>query len=111
MKDLKMNQTSNFGLSANAIEWITRVLKVFPEVEEAIIFGSRAKGTEKPGSDIDIAIKGNLDDYRLTERLRLMLQEGLYLPYFFDIVDYEKIENPALKEHIDRVGKLFYKQS
>ncbi|MBP7282689.1 MAG: nucleotidyltransferase domain-containing protein [Leptospiraceae bacterium] len=111
MKDLKTNQTDNFGLSVNAIEWITRVLKVFPEIEEAIIFGSRAKGTEKPGSDIDIAIKGNLEDYRLTERLRLMLQEGLYLPYFFDIVDYERIENPALKDHIDRVGKLFYKQS
>ena len=54
MKDLKTNQTDNFGLSVNAIEWITRVLKVFPEIEEAIIFGSRAKGTEKPGSDIDI---------------------------------------------------------
>ena len=37
-----------------------------------------------------------------------MLQDGLYLPYFFDVLDYSKITNPDLKDHIDRVGKLFY---
>lgn len=104
-----MNAETDFGLSPEAREWITRVLRVFPEVKEAIIFGSRAKGTARPGSDIDLALKGELTDFHLVERLRHMLDEGLYLPYFFDVVDYARISNPALKEHIDRVGKLFYR--
>lgn len=104
-----MNAETDFGLSGEARKWITRVLKVFPEVKEAIIFGSRAKGNHKPGSDIDLAVKGAFEDYHLVERLRHMLDEGLYLPYFFDVVDYDRISNPSLKEHIDRVGKLFYR--
>ena len=106
-----MNETNNFGLTSESIEWIFRVLRVFPEIEEAIIFGSRAKGNCKPGSDIDLAVKGNFQNYNFVERIRNMLEEGLYLPYFFDVVEYNKISNPSLKEHIDRVGKLFYKKN
>ncbi len=105
-----MNEASNFGLSTESTDWILRVLKVFPEIEEAIIFGSRAKGNSKPGSDIDIAVKGHFPEYTFTERIRNMLQEGLLLPYFFDVVDYDHISDLALKEHIDRVGKIFYKK-
>ncbi len=105
-----MNETAKFGLSAENIEWILRALRVFPEIEEAIIFGSRAKGSHKSGSDIDIAVKGQFPEYTYPERIRTMLEEGLYLPYFFDVVDYNKIDNPSLKEHIDRVGKLLYRR-
>ncbi len=52
--------------------------------------------------------KGNFPEFNYPEKLRTMLQDGLYLPYFFDVVDYFKITNPDLKEHIDRVGKIFY---
>lgn len=103
-----MNELNEFGLSEEAMKWILRVIGVFPEIEEVIIFGSRAKGTYKPGSDIDFAIKGNLPDFSYPEKLRSMLEEGLYLPYFFDVLDYSKIKNPELKDHIDCVGKIFY---
>jgi len=73
-----------------------------------IIFGSRAKGTSKPGSDIDFAIKGQFPDFTYPEKLRNLLEDGLYLPYFFDVLDYSKITNQDLKEHIDCVGKVFY---
>ena len=76
-----------------------------------IIFGSRANGNFSPGSDIDLAVKGNLPDFRMVEKLRNMLENGLYLPYFFDIIDYGDIKEPALKAHIDRVGKVFYKKT
>ncbi len=103
-----MKNLNQFGLSEEATKWILRTIHVFPEIEEVIIFGSRAKGTYKPGSDIDLAIKGNFLEFNYPERLRTMLQDGLYLPYFFDVVDYSKITNSNLKEHIDRVGKIFY---
>ena len=105
-----MNRMTEFGFSAESAEWILRVLRVFPEIDEAVIFGSRAKGNFKPGSDVDIAVKGRFPEYTYSERIRNMLQEGLYLPYFFDVVDYARIKEPSLKEHIDRVGKVFYRK-
>ena len=106
-----MQTCNEFGLSDESMKWILRVFKVFPEIEEVFIFGSRAKGNYQPGSDIDIAVKGNFPEYNYTEKIRNMLEEGLYLPYFFDVVDYNKITNQNLKEHIDRVGKVLYSQS
>ncbi len=104
-----MNQQNEFGIYAEAYKWIQRAFLMFPEIYEVVIFGSRAKGNFQPGSDVDLAIKGHGLDYSYTEKVRNLLQEGLYTPYFFDVVDYDKISNAALKEHIDRVGKVFYK--
>jgi predicted nucleotidyltransferase len=103
-----MKNYNELGLSEDSTNWILRVIQVFPEIEEVIIFDSRAKGVSKPGSDIDFAIKGNFPGFNYPEKLRTMLQDGLYLPYFFDVLDYSKITNPELKNHIDRVGKVFY---
>jgi predicted nucleotidyltransferase len=103
-----MKTYNEFGLSEESTKWILRAIQIFPEIEEVIIFGSRAKGNSKPGSDIDFAIKGNFPEFNYPEKLRTMLQDGLYLPYFFDVLDYSKITNPDLKGHIDRVGKVFY---
>jgi hypothetical protein len=36
------------------------------------------------------------------------LNEHSNLPYKFDIVHYEKIQTPELKDHIDRVGKRLF---
>ncbi len=104
-----MNQKNDFGISAESYKWIQRVFGIFPEIDEVIIFGSRAKGNYTPGSDIDLAIKGRDLEYNYPEKVRHMLEDGLYTLYFYDVLDYNKITTPALKEHIDRVGKLFYK--
>jgi predicted nucleotidyltransferase len=103
-----MKTYNEFGLSEESTKWILRVIQIFPEIEEVIIFGSRAKGNHKPGSDIDFAIKGDFPEFNYPEKLRTMLQDGLYLPYFFDVLDYSKITNQELKGHIDRIGKVFY---
>ncbi len=52
-----MNNLSNkFGLTDRDIQTIHDILYKYPEVSLVHIFGSRAKGTSKPGSDIDLAI-------------------------------------------------------
>ncbi|MGA2298610.1 MAG: nucleotidyltransferase domain-containing protein [FCB group bacterium] len=105
-----MNDLNNFGLSEKAMELIFRVFKGFPEVEKVIIFGSRAEDNFKPGSDIDLVIKGENIDNSMAEVIRNLLQEGLYLPYFFDVLDYKSIKNEKLKSHIDLYGVVFYEK-
>ncbi len=85
-----------------------RIFDLFQEVPggtELILFGSRAKGNFREGSDIDLALKGP----NLTHEYRSQLlckYEDLYLPWKLDVVLYHSIETPALKEHIDRCGIL-----
>lgn len=99
-----------FGLSENALSIIQNELASHIEIEQASIFGSRAKGNHKPGSDIDIAIIGKNLDALLALNINGKLNESSPLPFRFDIVNYNDISNPDLKSHIDRVGKIFYKR-
>ena len=97
------------GLSKSELDEITVIFKKFPEIQEAILFGSRAMGTFKPGSDVDIALKGRIT-LQVLARLKASLEEESSLPYLFDIADYHTIETPAFKEHVDRHGKSIYKR-
>ena len=73
-----------------------------------VLFGSRAKGNYKPGSDIDLAVKGDRVSPRIVAQLADCLNEETPLPYFFDVVHYETLDNQALVDHIDRVGIVIY---
>lgn len=92
-----------YGLSDKQLEEILTIIIANPAVEEAILFGSRAKGNYRKGSDVDIALKGdklNLNDvFSIANQL-----DDTYLPYTFDIVLYHHIKDPNVIEHIDRVG-------
>ncbi len=101
----------NTGLKKRDIDDILKALKQCPEVEEAIIFGSRAKGNCKPGSDVDLAVKGKNVTHDIVLKLLELLNEELSLPYFFDVVHYEKINSRELVDHIDRVGEIVYSAS
>lgn len=98
------------GLSRENISNIRRVLRKFKEVQEAVLYGSRAKGNYKSGSDIDIALKGEQLNLRLLNKIDLDLDE-LFLPYTFDISIYDHISNKDLVAHIQRVGKILYQKN
>ncbi len=95
-----------YGLSAASGQCITDILSRCSSVREAILFGSRAKGNYKPGSDIDIAVKGDISKDQLA-RLLAAFEEST-LPYFVDVVVYANLNNEALRDHIDRVGKPLF---
>lgn len=97
-----------FGLDQKDIDHIITALRQFPEITAAIIFGSRAMGTQKPGSDIDIALLGDQISHRTLARLNDLLQEELPIPFFFDIIHYNGINSTSLRNHIDRVGISIY---
>lgn len=96
-----------FGLSEEDYQIICRLFREHPSVEEVIVFGSRALGTAQEASDIDLAIKGPVNQETLA-LLKSRLEEELSLPYFFDLVAYPSIGNPDLKKHIDEYGRVFY---
>ena len=92
------------GLTHADIKRIAAAIKQFPEIDDAVIFGSRAKETYKNASDVDLSIKGRAVTSETIKRLNFLLNEELPLPYFFDVVHYESLESQQLVEHIDRVG-------
>ncbi|BFN05005.1 nucleotidyltransferase domain-containing protein [Clostridium tetani] len=72
----------NFGLRESDLEYIVNIISGFDEIEKAYIFGSRAKGNYKPGSDIDIAIYGENINLDILSKLNSILEEKSPMPYF-----------------------------
>ena len=98
-----------FGLSENTYQIICSILSNFTEIEKAIIYGSRAKGNYRIGSDIDLALIGTELTIDIVINLLNILDET-DLPYNFDVSLYKSIDNMELKEHIDRAGIIFYQK-
>ena len=95
------------GLSKKIWNEITKVFENFPRIIEVILFGSRAMGNFREGSDIDLAIKG--ENIELNDLLDIEAAlEDLQLLYTFDVINYSKLTNPDLKAHINRVGIQVY---
>ena len=96
-----------FGLNDNTRKKIQSVFTKYSQIETVIIYGSRAKGNYKTGSDIDLTIKGQGLNFPLIYKIEQDLDD-LYLPYTFDISIFSNIDNTNLIGHINRVGKVFY---
>ncbi|MBI2512004.1 MAG: nucleotidyltransferase domain-containing protein [Opitutae bacterium] len=97
-------------LSERALAQICGVLSRFPEVEEAVLFGSRAKATHKPGSDIDLALTGPDLDWRILGRIYDSLDD-LLLPYRFSLILLDGNTDAAVAAHIARVGIPIYRSA
>jgi predicted nucleotidyltransferase len=99
---------NRFGITEKSYNYIVSYLKTKPQIEAVILFGSRAKGNYKRGSDIDLAIKGKESSPELAIDIESFINEEIPVPYTVDVVDYNSLKKKELKEHIDRVGVLFY---
>jgi uncharacterized protein len=97
------------GLSDVAIQAMQSVFARHDVIVQAILYGSRAMGTYREGSDIDLTLKGSLDH---AELLKIELElDDLMLPYNIDLSLHHQIDNPELLDHIDRVGLCFYERA
>lgn len=97
----------NTGLENEDIRRIKAVFTNYPEVERVLLYGSRAMGTYRPASDIDLALIGENIDSSLQTTIEFELDD-LMLPYKFDLSIYDRIKNSALQAHIERVGITLY---
>lgn len=97
------------GLSEETVGKVQSVFRRFPEIQVAILYGSRAKGCAKPGSDIDITLVGDLGDdtlWRVDDAL-----DELLLPYRFSLSAYAALRDEEFIAHIQRVGIPFYRRT
>ena len=101
---------NKFGIYPSSFQLLIDSLFKFKEIEKAIIFGSRAMGNYKEGSDIDLAVEGEYIDINTITKLSSFLNEELPIPYFIDVVDIKTINEPLLKEHIFKEGKVIFEQ-
>jgi predicted nucleotidyltransferase len=101
---------NHFGLNATTLNSISSVLLNHPQVEQAILYGSHAKGNYKNGSDINLTLVGSHDlDLSVLSKIIRELDD-LLLPYMIDISIYHLIQDPDLIDHIQRVGILMYQK-
>ena len=107
--DRDFGNGKRFGIEESLFLRMIRALADNPAVEEVIIYGSRAKGVNKAGSDIDLVLKGERLDLEELNKITLALDD-LLIPYTFDLSIYHRIDNPELLEHIKRVGRTIYRR-
>lgn len=96
-----------FGLDENTIAEIRNIFVNYPQIEKVILYGSRAKGAYKNGSDIDLTLIGEDINLSIVCKLQCDLDD-LMLPYTFDISIYKQISNADLVEQINKTGVCFY---
>jgi uncharacterized protein len=103
--------TLRFGLKETTIQKICDVLARYPQVKKAVLYGSRAKGDYKNGSDIDLTLLGE-------EELTLNIMCGiigeldnLLLPYTIDLSIFRDIKDEEVIAYIERVGVPFYEKT
>jgi predicted nucleotidyltransferase len=96
-------------LPDSAIAAIQQVLASYPEVETAILYGSRAMGRHRPASDIDLTLIGPRLSSGTLARIDADLDD-LLLPWVIDLSVFASITHPALLAHIERVGRVLYRR-
>ena len=98
------------GLSDQTLQKIRDVFVRYPQVEEAVLYGSRARGDYKNGSDIDLTLRGSTElTHTILSRIANDLDDQL-LPYTIDLSIFKNICNPEMIEQIERVGVALYKK-
>ena len=102
-----MTSSPLFGLPPATLEKLSRVFAAHPAIDRVLIYGSRAKGTYRHGSDIDLCIKGRALPFSEFVQIEDQIDD-LMLPYTVDLSHYRQIDNPDLVAHIDRVGVVIY---
>ena len=105
MEFLKIEIT---GLSARDIFTITSIFNKYTSIKEVRLFGSRANGSFKKGSDIDLAVMNNDISEQDIIKIRNEFEES-DIPFFVDFINYNTLPESELKEHIKKAGVLFYK--
>jgi predicted nucleotidyltransferase len=97
-----------FGLPDYTLQTLKKIFEKYDGIEQAVLYGSRAMGNHKTGSDIDISLFTN-GTFTFDDLLHITGDfDNSDMPYFVDVSVYQNLKNADLKAHIDRVGKRLY---
>jgi uncharacterized protein len=89
---------------------ITHAAERYTQIERICIFGVRVLEKAKLGSDIDLAVITSSVNLKVLASLHDNLDEQIILPYLFNIIHLDMIENKSLREYIVQFGKLIYEK-
>jgi predicted nucleotidyltransferase len=98
-----------YGLSERSMNTLNALFRQYAGIQKVILYGSRAMGNYRNGSDIDIVLE--VDKSLFSDKELSRLNDDFYesdLPYFVDCSIYADLQNQDLKEHITRVGQALY---
>ena len=111
MPNYPMNkkEKNSFGLVDRDMKTLQGIFKKYPDVKNVFVFGSRAKGTYKQGSDIDLAIMNEGVKDTFIRKMKSDFEDSS-LPYTVDLVNYPTLKHSELKNHIDRVGVPLFRK-
>jgi predicted nucleotidyltransferase len=98
------------GLTVRQLTEIVKIFANYNEIEEAVLFGSRAMGNYKKASDVDIVLFGENVINHIISSIQVDFEDS-QIPYFFDVLNYKKITSDELKQHIEVYGKTIYKKT
>jgi uncharacterized protein len=101
-------ESGRFGLGPAQLEEIMGVIASVDRVERAVVFGSRAMGTHKPGSDVDICVFGRELDAEAVSELSRRLNNETTTAFVIDVLGYAAIDSPSLRHHIDQEGVVIF---
>ncbi len=110
MRSQNEKPLNEFGLSEKSMGIIFSIYEKYPQIERVIVYGSRAMGNFREGSDIDMTIiaDGVFSDDDL---LRVADDfDNSMLPYLVDVSDFSQLKSESLKDHIRRRGKVLYQR-
>lgn len=99
-----------YGLKEIELARLNALFSINERIERVILYGSRAKGTYKPFSDVDITLVGDELTHEDLNRIILAIDD-LLLPYQFDISIFHQLKNDTLIDHINRRGIVIYEKS
>ncbi|MCK5145753.1 nucleotidyltransferase domain-containing protein [bacterium] len=99
-----------YGISAKSYNYMMSVMHAQQAVEKVVLFGSRAMGNARKGSDIDLALFGKKLTLNDARTVSILMNEKGPVPYCVDVLIYHEIKNKALRKHIDDEGQVIFKR-
>lgn len=100
----------NYGLRDTDLDYMLTPFRREPAIEQVWLYGSRAKGTNRPGADVDLALIGEQITRQTVGSIHRILDDESPIPYFFDVIHWDTIANDKLKQEIQRTGQLIYQR-
>lgn len=99
-----------FGLTASAQKILIDIFRKYPQIAHVIVYGSRAKGNYSSRSDLDLVIADREIDRFVLGKVLSDINESDF-PLTIDLQRLDRIQNDKLIDHINRVGKTFYRNN
>jgi len=100
-----------YGLRDTDLAYMAELFGQYPDVEQVWIYGSRAKGTNRPGSDVDLALIGPAVKKDTAAAIHFTLEEDGPMPFFFDVLHWNTLTNRQLKAEIEQTAQPLYQRT